>query len=185
MSLKEAIRKARGIDLTEEELHSTIKSLNIISNKIIHGDNMKTFLEIIQSSDDNKVLKSYTVNGVKMDFTARQFKALFKMDDKSWETIIRIDRYPNLIGTLDILRKDFVSVTVMQECGGCDGIGNYDCTGCEGTGETECSECGNIQDCEMCDDGLVDCSECGASDFDKDEVLFYCEIDLNQGELFI
>lgn len=185
MSLKEGIRKAKGIDLSEEELHSTIKFLNTISNKIIHGDNMKTFLETIQSSDDNIILKSYNVNGVKMNFTTRQFKALFKMDAKSLKTLVSMDKNPNLIGKLDIVREGVVSVTGMQECSDCDGIGNYECTECEGTGEWECSECRSLHDCEMCNDGLVDCYECGASEFNKDEILFYCEIDLNQGELFI
>lgn len=146
---------------------------------------MKTFLEIIQSSDDDIVLKSYIVNGVKIDFTTRQFKALFKMDDRSWETIERMDRSPDLIGNLDIVRPNVVSVSVIQGCNECDGIGNYECTECSGTGECECSECGNVHDCISCDDGLVDCDECGASGFDKEEILFYCEIDLNQGELFV
>ena len=185
MSLEEGIRKARGIDLTEDELHSTIKNLTVISNKIIHGNNIKTFLEIIQSSDDDTVLKSYTVNGVKIDFTARQFKALFKMDDRSWETIERIDRSPDLIGKLDIVRENFVSVTVKEECGECGGNGNYECVDCSGTGECECSECGNLHDCISCNDGMVDCDDCGASEFDAEEILFYYEIDLNQGELFV
>jgi hypothetical protein len=185
MSLEEGIRKARRIDLTEEELHSTIKTLNEISNKIIRRDNMKTFLDVIKESNPNDVLKKYTVDGRELIFTAMKFQRLVH------DSLLIIKPSYNyeihettFTGRMELLNSNVIRIVVTESCEYCNGGGEKDCELCSGTGETSCNECGQDETCEDCDGwGGVECDICGGEICEED-IIFQENIELNQGELF-
>ena len=188
MSLEDAIRRARGKDLTGPELHSAIKKLNKIGNEIINGGDMKTFLKEVQYAEDSDILKVFKVDGVDIKLKAELFKRLLISDNKSDEyttVVYNTTGGPRLSCNVKKLNDDILSVTVTPRCDYCHGSREIECDSCEGTGETECGECGNIEGCDECSGiGIVNCSYCEGDIFDEEDILFYEEININQGELF-
>lgn len=185
MSLEEGIRKARRIDLTEEELHSTIKALNVISNKIIHGDGMKTFLDVIKESNPNDVLKKYNVDGRELVFKAIKFQRLVRDSLLNIKPSYNYEIHSTVFqGRLELLNSNVIQIIVTEACEYCNGGGEKDCEECNGTGEICCDSCGHDETCGECDGwGGVDCDICHG-EIDEDEIIFQRNIDLNQGELF-
>ena len=174
MSLKEGIRKARGIDLTEDELHSTIKSLNTVSNKIIHGDSMKTFQDIINESKPDDIVKKYTINGNQIKLQAKHFMKYPMRGAVITDTISC---------NIEQMTENIVSIKFTGHCIVCEGTGEYECEECDGEGDSECFECHTTLTCDACyGNGLLEC-DCGI--IDENEIIFEDEININQLELFV
>jgi len=189
-----AIRRSRGKDLTGPELHSAIKELNKLSNKIIHGDNMKTFRDMIEASNTNDIVKKYNIGGKKVELKASYFTIAFSLlkgasfgfttGTYSAESGKSVLPSPDLWVNIKKINENIISVLFFNRCNKCHGVGEIDCPECEGTGEHECFECNAIHECGYCDGtGILECDYCGGN-FDEEEIVFSDEIKLNQGELF-
>jgi hypothetical protein len=189
MSLEDAIRKARGKDLTSPELHNAIRELNKLSNEFLHGDKMRTFKDRIESSNTNDIVKRYNVDGKKVELKASHFTvALSLLKGASFGFDVGADRSnkpsPDLWVNIKKVNDEIISVSFFNRCDKCHGTGETDCPECEGTGEHECYECNTTHECGYCDGtGTLICEYCEGN-FDEKEVVFYDEIQINQGELF-
>lgn len=129
---------------------------------------MKTFQDIIDSSNPDDVIKKYTVNGTQI-----KLKASNLIDTNS---VIS----DSILCTIEKI-NDILLLKFSCYCSLCEGTGQYDCEECNGDGDTECYECGTLLTCDYCKgDGVFDC-DC---EITEDEIIFEDEIDLNQGELF-
>lgn len=132
---------------------------------------MKTFQDIINESNPDDIVKTYNINGKRIELKAMHF------DLQSLSTGILND---NISCIMDI-DKNIVSIKFSECCFICEGTGEYECEECEGEGDNDCFECGTTLSCDYCQGhGLLQC-DCGV---DSDEIIFEDEIDLNQGELF-
>jgi len=148
---------------------------------------MKTFLHDIQTQYNDKVIKSYPILGQSMKFTALQFKTI--MDGNIGSVIsnsfITTNYMPTIVGTLKRISNSLIGITFKYSCDDCEGTGDVECDLCDGQGEHYCTECEEYHECAKCNgDGIFTCEKCIAYPHDEDNIIFYTEIDLNQGELF-
>jgi len=148
---------------------------------------MKTFLTIVKSSGYTDVLKKYIIEGIEVEFCASVFKELVKkkLYEKSLaetDVLTHNSGGPSIYSILKLISPNVISITMSNVCEWCKS--DKTCIECEGTGETECDSCESCLPCEDCEGtGINICSMCGGN-INEDEVLFYTEINLNQGELF-
>lgn len=152
---------------------------------------MKTFLTVLQDTDDSAIVKSFTVDGVNIKLKADIFKYLLisnlLVGDKADESNIVTynPNGPRLSCNIKKLSNNIISITVTPRCDYCHGTREFECGECNGHGEYECETCGSYVECKDCDGiGIIDCDYCSGDVFDENEILFYEEININQGELF-
>lgn len=150
---------------------------------------MKTFLDVIHSADNADVLKSYRVNGMPIQFTAAQFKHVMEGTPQQMLSVNPLSSYiisidmPTIVGTLKKINNNTIGITFKYSCEDCEGTGEIDCEECDGTGDCEYDKCGETHECGNCGgDGINECENVQTVHIMK--ILFYTEIDLNQGELF-